>query len=130
WCNYKYLNAGPGAIGGLFLHRRHFGRVPGLAGWWGVRAERRFAMSPTHEPAEGATALHVGTPPILSLAPLLGSLELIAEAGGIDALRRKSLQQTQLLMDLADRQLAPHGFTIVNPREPAARGGHVALAHP
>ena len=56
--------------------------------------------------------------------------ELIAEAGGIDALRRKSLQQTQLLMDLADRQLAPHGITVANPRSAAERGGHVALAHP
>lgn len=130
WCNYKYLNAGPGAIGGLYLHRRHFGRAPGLAGWWGVRPDRRFAMSPGHEPANGAAALHVGTPPILSLAPLLGSLELIAEAGGVEALRAKSLQQTQLLMDLADHQLAAHGFTVVNPRAPAERGGHVALAHP
>lgn len=130
WCNYKYLNAGPGAIGGLYLNRRHFGRAPGLAGWWGMRADRRFAMPPKHEPANGALALHVGTPPILSLAPLTGSLELIQEAGGIDALRKKSLQQTQLLMDLADRQLASHGITVANPRADAERGGHVALAHP
>jgi kynureninase len=129
WCNYKYLNAGPGAIGGLYLHRRHFGRAPGLAGWWGMRADRRFAMPPTHEPADGAAALHVGTPPIFSLAPLLGSLELIAEAGGIGALRAKSLQQTQLLMELTDRQLVPHGFAVANPRGAAQRGGHVALAH-
>jgi len=130
WCNYKYLNAGPGAIGGLYLNRRHFGRAPGLAGWWGVRPDRRFAMPAAHEPAPGAPALHIGTPPILSLAPLLGSLELIAEAGGIAALRAKSLRQTQLLMDLADRHLAPHGFTVANPRAPGERGGHVALAHP
>ena len=130
WCNYKYLNAGPGAIGGLYLNRRHFGRTTGLAGWWGVRPDRRFAMPATHDPADGAAALHIGTPPILSLAPLLGSLELIAEAGGVEALRAKSLQQTQLLMDLADQRLTSHGFTVVNPREPAQRGGHVALAHP
>ena len=130
WCNYKYLNAGPGAIGGLYLNRRHFGRAPGLAGWWAVRPDRRFAMPATHEPADGAAALHVGTPPILSLAPLLGSLELIAEAGGVGALRAKSLHQTQLLMDLVDRRLAAHGFTVANPRDPAARGGHVAPVHP
>jgi len=129
WCHYKWLNAGPGAVGGLFLHRRHHHRAPGLAGWWGVRADRRFAMSPTHEPAAGAAALHIGTPPILSLAPLAGSLELIAEAGGIAVLREKSLAQTQLLLDLADRDLAPLGFTIATPRASSGRGGHLALAH-
>ncbi len=130
WCNYKWLNAGPGAVGGMFLHRRHHARTPGLAGWWGVRADRRFAMAPAHEPAAGAAALHIGTPHILSLAPLLGSLDLIAEAGGIAALRQKSLAQTQLLLDLADRMLAPLGFSVVTPRSATERGGHISLAHP
>ncbi len=130
WCNYKWLNAGPGAVGGLFLHRRHHALAPGLAGWWGVRADRRFAMSPHHEPATGAAALHIGTPHILSLAPLLGSLELIAEAGGLCALRAKSLALTDFLLALIDRDLAPLGFTVVTPRGAPARGGHLALAHP
>ena len=129
WCNYKWLNAGPGAVGGLYLNHRHFGRAPGLAGWWGVRADRRFAMSPQHEPAVGAAALHVGTPHILSLAPLLGSLELIAEAGGIAALRAKSLALTEFLLEHIDAELAPLGFTVVTPSATAARGGHLALAH-
>ncbi len=129
WCNYKWLNAGPGAPGGLYLNRRHFGRSPGLAGWWGVRPERRFAMSKIHEPAKGATALHIGTPHILSLAPLLGSLELIAEAGGVHALRAKSLAQTDLLFELIESELALFGFSIVTPRAANCRGGHVALAH-
>ena len=130
WCNYKWLNAGPGAVGGLFLHRRHHARTPGLAGWWGVRADRRFAMAPHHEPAPGAAALHIGTPHLLSLAPLLGSLELIAEAGGPCALRAKSLALTDYLLALIDRDLAPLGFTVVTPRGEPARGGHLALAHP
>ncbi len=130
WCNYKWLNAGPGALGGLFLHRRHHARAPGLAGWWGVRADRRFAMSPHHEPAAGAAALHIGTPHILSLAPLLGSLELIAEAGGLCALRAKSLALTDFLLALIDRDLVPLGFTVVTPRGEPARGGHLTLAHP
>jgi kynureninase len=129
WCHYKYLNAGPGAVGGLFLNRRHHGRQPGLAGWWGVRADRRFDLSAQHEPASDATALHIGTPHVLSLAPLLGSLDLTAEAG-VAALRAKSLAQTALLIELADRDLASFGCTVVTPREEAARGGHVALAHP
>ena len=130
WCNYKWLNAGPGAVGGLFLHRRHHARAPGLAGWWGVRADRRFAMAPHHEPAAGAAALHIGTPHILSLAPLLGCLELIEEAGGLCALRAKSLALTDFLLALIDRDLAPLGFTVATPRGEPARGGHLALAHP
>lgn len=130
WCHYKYLNAGPGAVGGLYLNRRHHGRAPGLAGWWGVRPDRRFALVAQHEPSPDASALHIGTPHVLSLAPLLGSLELIAEAGGVAALRAKSLALTSFLMELADRELAGLGFTLANPRADAERGGHVALAHP
>lgn len=130
WCHYKYLNAGPGAVGGLYLHRRHHGRTSGLAGWWGVRPDRRFALAAQHEPSPDATALHIGTPHLLSVAPLLGSLELIAGAGGVPALRAKSLAQTALLMELADHELAGLGFSIVNPRADDDRGGHVALAHP
>jgi kynureninase len=130
WCSYKYLNAGPGAVGGLYLHRRHHSRAPGLAGWWGVRAERRFAMSHRHEPAAGAAALHVGTPHVLSLAPLQGSLELFAEAGGVGPLRTKSLALTRHLMELADAELTGLGFDLITPREDAHRGGHIALAHP
>ena len=129
WCNYKWLNAGPGAAGGMLLNRRHHSRAPGLAGWWGVRAERRFAMAPQHEPAVGAAALHVGTPHILSLAPLLGSLELFAEAGGVATLREKSLALTDFMFVRAEAELAPLGFSIATPRGHLARGGHVALAH-
>jgi kynureninase len=130
WSHYKWLNAGPGAPGGLYLNRRHFGLAPGLAGWWGVSPERRFVMSGLHEPATGAAALHIGTPHILSLAPLLGSLDLIAEAGGVAALRAKSLAQTDFLIAQIDGDLAPFGFSVATPREAASRGGHVAIAHP
>jgi len=130
WCSYKYLNAGPGAVGGLYLNRRHFGRAPGLAGWWGVRPDRRFAFSASHEPATGAEALQIGTPHLLSLAPLQGSLEIFAEAGGIAALRAKSLAQTAYLMELVGTELVGAGFSIVSPRAGAERGGHLTLAHP
>lgn len=130
WCSYKYLNAGPGAVGGLYLHRRHFHRPPGLAGWWGVRPERRFALEHEHEPAPGAAALQIGTPHLLSLAPLQGSLDLHAAAGGVEPLRAKSLAQTGLLLAAADAGLAAFGVAVATPRDPARRGGHVALAHP
>src|SRR5205085_1519600 len=70
------------------------------------------------------------TPHILSLAPLLGALETIAEAGGVAALRAKSLAMTAFLIELADRELAGLGFTVVTPRAGHERGGHVSLAHP
>ena len=125
WCGYKWLNGGPGCTGGLFLHRRHHGLAPGLAGWWGVPLERRFTMSGAHEPAPGAERLHIGTPPILATAPLAGALELFDESGGIAPLRAKSLAQTSLIIEIADAM----GVAIATPREPAARGGHVALVH-
>ncbi len=130
WCHYKWLNAGPGAAGGLYLNRQHAHRAPGLAGWWGVRATRRFAMAPEHEPAAGAAALHIGTPAIFGTAPLLGSLEMIAEAGGVAALRKQSLALTDFLIAQIDAELTALGFTIVTPRAATSRGGHVAIAHP
>lgn len=130
WCSYKYLNAGPGAVGGLFLHRRHHGRAPGLAGWWGVDPARRFALRGQHEPAPDARAAQIATPHLFSLAPLEGALTLFADAGGIVPLRERSLRLTSLLMEEIDRKLAGLGFSIVTPREPARRGGHIALAHP
>lgn len=130
WCSYKYLNAGPGAVGGLFLAREHHHRAPGLAGWWGVRPERRFALAATHEPAPDARALQVGTPHLLSLAPLQGALELFAEAGGTGPLRARSLALTDHLLERIDHDLADLGFTVITPRAAARRGGHVALAHP
>lgn len=130
WCSYKYLNAGPGAVGGLFLHARHHGRAPGLAGWWGVAPQRRFALVQDHEPADGAARLQVGTPHLLSLAPLEGALGILESAGGVEPLRRKSLAQTQLMIDFATAELEPLGIRIATPVEPSRRGGHVALAHP
>ena len=129
WCSYKYLNGGPGATGGLYLNRRHFGRLPGLAGWFSSDKERQFDMSPTLQPSWGAGALQIGSPNIFSMAPLLGALSLIEEAG-MERLRRKSLDLTAYLIALVDAELAEHGVTIGTPREEHRRGGHVALIHP
>jgi kynureninase len=128
WCGYKYLNGGPGAPSGMFLNRRHFGSAPGLAGWFGCRKDRLLDMPRQMEPAADAEALQISTPFILSLAALLGSLSLFAQAG-IDALRAKSLRLTGLLIELLDNQLGER-FHIVTPRDEKRRGGHVAIAHP
>lgn len=129
WSTYKYLNGGPGAVAGLFLARRHAEAGPGLPGWFGGRRDRMFAMADAFEPAPGAAGLQIGTPHILSMAALLGALEMIAEAG-LDAIRRKSLALTAHLMALVERELAGRGFSFANPREDHRRGGHVALVHP
>ena len=129
WCHYKYLNAGPGAVGGLYLNRRHFGKSPGLAGWFSSRKERQFDMSHTLHPAGGAGALQIGTPHILSLAPLLGSLGLHEEAG-IDRLRTKSLALTEFLRRVVKEELSEFGVRIATPVADEARGGHLALVHP
>ncbi len=129
WCGYKYLNGGPGAAAGLYVNRRHFGRRPGLAGWFGSRKDRQFDMDHDLIPAESAGAYQIGTPNILSLAPLLGSLEMFDEAG-IGRVREKSLNLTGYLIDLVDEYLSGMGFAIGTPREEKRRGGHVALEHP
>jgi kynureninase len=130
WCTYKYLNAGPGAVGALFVHQRHWSAYsPGLAGWWGSDKARQFEMQLAFTPAADAGAWQISTPSVLGAAALYGSLGLIGEAG-IDAIRRKSLDLTGYLLFLADELLVPLGFAVGTPREVARRGGHVALEHP
>ncbi len=128
WCNYKYLNGGPGAIAGLYINRKHFAREPGLAGWQGNKKETQFALRPDFEHVFNAGGWQTGTQPILSMAPIEGSLHMYAEAG-IDRVREKSLALTAYLMRLIDARLTKYGFRVGNPREDAKRGGHVALEH-
>jgi kynureninase len=130
WCSYKYLNGGPGAVGSLFVHRRHFGTLPGLAGWWGYDKQRQFDMALDFVQAAGAGAWQISTPPVLGAAALSGALRMFREAG-IREIREKSLEQTGYLMFLIDELLtSPYGFSVGNPRQDARRGGHVALEHP
>ncbi len=128
WCNYKYLNSGPGSAGSLYVNRKHFGLLPGLAGWFSSNKEKQFEMSHELTPAQTAGAYQIGTPHILSMAPLLGSLELFAEAG-LEALRAKSLLLTRYFMDLVNNGCADMGFSFGNPTDDAHRGGHVSLIH-
>lgn len=128
WCNYKYLNAGPGAVGGLYVNKRHFGRRPGLIGWFSSKKEKQFDMTYQVDVEESAGAYQIGTPHMLSLAPLIGSLEMFAEVG-IEDIREKSLHMTQYLMDLIEQELDGLGFVIGNPKEDHRRGGHVCLEH-
>ncbi|WP_066411976.1 kynureninase [Halorubrum aethiopicum] len=127
WCTYKYLNAGPGSIGALFVAERHHGLTPALAGWWGHEKATQFEMNLTYTPADSAGAWQIGTPPLLAAAPLEGSVELLREAG-IERIRAKSLALTDFLIASVDERLPE--VSIGTPRERDARGGHVALEHP
>jgi kynureninase len=124
WCSYKYLNAGPGAIGGCFVHERHARSegLPRLAGWWGHDPDTRFAMGPDFRPAAGAAGWQVSNPSILSAAPLLASLELFA-AAGLTHLRAKSVALTGYLAFLLDAL----PVQILTPTGAAAHGCQLSL---
>lgn len=126
WCSYKYLNAGPGAPGGLFVHERHFDKTPGLPGWWGHDKATQFEMAPNFRKAPGAGAYQMGTPSVIALAGLEGALGIFEEVG-IAAVRKRSLELTEHLIGLADAQLTE--LTLRTPRDPEKRGGHIVLEH-
>lgn len=128
WCNYKHLSGGPGAVAGLYINRRHFGRRPGLAGWHGNVKDTLFQLNHQHEHAHDVDGWLTGTPPMLSMSALEGVMNIFKEAG-MDKIREKSLKITAYLMYLIDQRLSRHGFAVGNPREDARRGGHVALEH-
>ena len=127
WCHYKYLNAGPGAIGGCFVHERHardFDLVR-LAGWWGHDKTSRFQMPHDFQPLPGAEGWQISNLPILAAAPLLASLPLF-DAVGMPALRAKSVRLTGYLESLLRAQLAD-SVTILTPADTQARGCQLSL---
>jgi kynureninase len=131
WCSYKYLNGGPGSSAFIYMNSRHFGREPGLAGWFGCAKDRQFNMELDFVHAQNAGGWQISSPNILSCAAVEGSLEIILEAG-IPAIREKSARMTSFLVYLIDELLAEDalGFIVGSPRLAIQRGGHVALEHP
>jgi len=126
WCSYKYLNSGPGAVAGCFVHERHARTTrPRFAGWWGHDQTTRFKMGPDFSPTPGADGWQLSNPPILALAPLRVSLEIFHQAG-VARLREKSLALTAYLARLVETQLS-HILEIITPREPERRGCQISL---
>ena len=127
WCSYKYLNAGPGAVGGCFVHERHSRRLdlPRFAGWWGHNKAERFLYDPKFDPIEGAQGWQISNPPILSTAPLLASLEIFQRAG-MTALRRKSIALTGFMRRLIEERLA-NVVEVITPSPPAQHGCQLSL---
>jgi kynureninase len=129
WCTYKYLNSGPGAIGGAFIHQRHVNRTDlvRLTGWWGNDPRTRFAMTQDIDLAVDGGGWQISNPPILSLVPIRSSLEVFDAAGGMEHLRARSLRLTAYLESLIDGLTATHQLSIVTPRNPAERGAQLSL---
>ena len=127
-CTYKYLNAGPGSPAFLYVRSELQPQLRSpIQGWFGQREQ--FLMGPEYDPVEGVGRFLAGTPPILGLAAVEEGARLIGETG-VDRLRDKSVALTQLVVDLHDAWLAPLGFELGTPRDPAKRGAHVSLRHP
>jgi kynureninase len=130
WCSYKYLNAGPGAVAGAFVHERHATNreLPRLAGWFGNDPNTRFRLhlEPEFIPVPSADGWQISNPPILSMAPLRASLSIFDEAGGMEPLRAKSIKLTGYLQFLLES--AKHStLTVITPRDTDARGCQLSI---
>jgi kynureninase len=133
WCSYKYLNAGPGAVAGAFVHERHATntKLPRLAGWFGNDPNSRFRLhlEPDFIPVPSADGWQISNPPIFSMTPLRASLAIFSEVGGMESLRAKSMRLTGYLESLLT-QVGSKKFSVITPKDPDARGCQLSiLAH-
>jgi kynureninase len=127
WCCYKYLNGGPGAVAGAFVHERHARdtSLPRFAGWWGHDPATRFLMAPEFHPAPGADGWQLSNPPILAMAPVAASLDHFATVG-LPALRQKSVALTGYFEQLVQARLAGK-VQVITPANPDERGAALSL---
>lgn len=144
WCNYKYINSGPGAIGGIFVNQRHCNdsELARLAGWWGNNSELRFQMLENFQPIKSALGFRQSNPSVLDIAALKSSLDIFTKAGGIGKLRVKSIKLTTFFEthlksskfyktieesnSYSDEKCDPH-FIIITPSNPMERGAQLSL---
>ena len=131
WCSYKYLNAGPGALAGAFVHEHHLGdsALPRFEGWWSTAEATRFEMTPTARPPATVEGWQISNPPIFAMGPVRTSLELFDRVGMI-ALRERSVRLTGYLESLLDEVTATRPLAIVTPRDPERRGAQLSLRTP
>ncbi|NNF34900.1 MAG: kynureninase [Saprospiraceae bacterium] len=127
WCTYKYMNSGPGSLGGVFVHERHLkdNDIPKLAGWWGQDKARRFLMEDEFHPSPTVESWQMSNAPILSFAPMIASVELFSEAG-MHKLRSKAIQLTSYLEFLINSLNQP-AISIITPEDPQKRGCQLSI---
>jgi kynureninase len=128
WCNYKYVNGGPGAIAGCFVHERHHANknIPRFEGWWGNDKHTRFLMKPDFVPIPTVESWQLSNPPILQLASLKASLDIFEEAG-IKNLREKSKKLTGYLEFLLKENKLTEKLEILTPLDSEQRGCQLSL---
>ncbi|MFC6082628.1 kynureninase [Sphaerisporangium aureirubrum] len=128
WCSYKYLNSGPGALAGVFVHERHLGdpAIQRFEGWWSTDPATRFEMAPVSRPPARADAWQVSNPPILAMGPVRTSLEIFDRVG-MTELRARSTRLTGYLERLLDEVTATRPVTVITPRDPSRRGAQLSL---
>ncbi len=127
WCSYKYLNSGPGAVGGIYVHERH-GNDPTLfrlGGWWGNDEKTRFKMQKGFVPQKGAASWQMSNAPVFNMVAHNAALDVFEKAG-MSALREKSLKLTGY-MEYLLKQLTHLPFEIITPTEPERRGCQLSL---
>jgi len=128
WCHYKYVNSGPGAPAGCFVHERHLAdrALPKLQGWWSTDPATRFEMRPDVDPVDSADSWQLSNPPILAMTPVLASLRIFDEIG-MDALRAKSLRLTGYLAELVDALAADLPVELLTPADRERRGAQLSI---
>ncbi|EAR12382.1 kynureninase [Polaribacter irgensii 23-P] len=127
WCTYKYLNSGPGSLGGVFVHEKHSKDkdLPRFAGWWNHNKETRFNMRQPFDVMEGAEGWQLSNPPILSMAAIKASLDLF-DTVGMDALIEKSEKLTGYFEFLI-QQISSDDIHIITPKNPKERGCQLSI---
>ena len=127
WCTYKYMNSGPGSLGGIFVHERHAydESLKRFAGWWSQNKDTRFDMRQPLDIIPGAEGWQLSNPPILSMAAIKASLELFSEVG-MPALREKSIQLTGY-MEYLILELQNEHISIITPKDPEQRGCQLSI---
>ncbi len=131
WCTYKYLNSGPGSVGGVFIHQRHARNkeIPRFAGWWGYTKQNRFKMEPGFDPIPTAEGWQLSNAPVFSMAAHKAALDIFEEVG-MDALDKKGKKLSgfaiNILEDIAKR-FPDYGIEIITPKNESERGCQVSF---
>lgn len=132
WCSYKYQNAGPGGISGIFVHEKHFNdqSLHRFAGWWGYKEAERFKMEKGFVPEAGADGWQVSCTQVMPMALYHASLQLFEKAGFVKALRTKSITLTSYLfyvINQVNKELGEEQFKIITPDKVEDRGAQVSI---